>query len=325
MRSELQLQQGTLAIADGHSDDEPPNHEQLLESDLCYRLNVSQDDLQEVASFRPCQRPCEFNLMHPSMSFEAQTHRPMPCGCDTYTNRPNLSRDDWSESNRDASLDGDPDSDRHSKEETPCPNSSGTSAKDMDACTFSLASHWIQAVATSSLATLILSSFDTNPVSRHGPLDRPSPQHAVDFGIGPLSPSSLSSHRSTRLVRPFCSPPPTRTSRLAAAAQQTTHSGTPVHSHSGPPITTRPTHLYSFLGPAVAPPPLLTWTTPRLGQQLHRPSLECHGFTNAHIAIHWTKGGVDKARTSPCVGGDPFINKRHITRPFSSFEPQCDM
>ena len=171
------------------------------------RSRTNQDDLQEVASFRPCQRPCGFNLMHPSMSFEAQTHRPMPCGCDTYTNRPNLSRDDWSESNRDASLDGDPDSDRHSKEETPCPNSSGTSAKDMDACTFSLASHWIQAVATSSLATLILSSFDTNPVSRHGPLDRPSPQHAVDFGIGPLSPSSLSSHRSTRLVRPFCSPP----------------------------------------------------------------------------------------------------------------------
>ena len=84
---------------------------------------------QEVASSRQCQVPCASNCMHPSMSLEAQTHRSMPANWGTrYVPQPShLSRDDSSESNRDASLDGDPDSDRHSKEETPCPNSGGIS------------------------------------------------------------------------------------------------------------------------------------------------------------------------------------------------------
>ena len=99
--------------------------------------------LQEVASSRQCQMPCASNCMHPSMSLEAQTHRSMPTNWGTrYVHQPShLSRDDSSESNRDASLDGDPDSDRHSKEETPCPNSGVPSAKDMEACPFLLAFH----------------------------------------------------------------------------------------------------------------------------------------------------------------------------------------
>ena len=161
---------------------------------------------QEVASSRQCQVPWACNCMHPSMSLEAQTHRSMPANWGTrYVPQPShLSCDDSSESKRDVRSDGDPDSDRHSKEETPCPNSGGISKLHAP---FRKPSTGFRPSRRARSPTLILSCFDTMPVSRHRPLDRPSAQHAVDFGIGPLSPSSLSSHRSTRLFRPFRFPP----------------------------------------------------------------------------------------------------------------------
>ena len=175
-------------------------------------------------------------------------------------------------------------------------------------------------MATSSPPRLILSSFDTKPVSRSGPLHRPSPQHAVSDGIGPLSPSSLSSHRSTRLFRPCCFPP-TRTSRLAATAQEPTHSGTPVHSHCGPTSDTpvqlpragcRPS-TYSHMD-HTPPRTAITSSFARV------PRVYKCAYSNP-----LDERGVDKARTSPCVGGVPFIKKRRINRPSSSFEPQGEM
>ena len=88
-----------------------------------------------------------------------------------------------------------------------------------------------------------------------------------------------------------------------------------MHSHSGPANYNTSDTPVQLPKAVCRPPPLLTWTTPRLGQPSHRTSLDCHVFTKAHIAIPWTKGGVDKARTSPCGGGVPCIKQRRITRP----------